>query len=87
MKLVDDAHVWHRLWSMRLAILTTVYTSAAGAWVLLPSDWQPHLSEAVKAILAGIGIALPALTAVARIVRQDLPAATPVTVPQDKTDA
>jgi len=90
MKLTDDAHVWHRLWSMRLTILTTIYTAAAGAWVLLPPDWQPQLSEGMKALLAGIGVALPALAAVARVVRQDLPArpAPAVTVPPPaKTDA
>lgn len=75
MKLADDAQMWHRLWSMRLALLTTVYTAAAGAWALLPPDWQPHLSEGVKALLAGIGVALPALTAVARVIKQDLPEA------------
>lgn len=71
MKFIDEAgQTWHRLWSMRLMILTTIYTSAAGAWVLLPADWQPNLSDSVKAILAGIGVALPAIAAVSRIVAQ-----------------
>jgi len=71
MKMIDEAgQVWHRLWSMRLMILTTIYTSAAGAWALLPPDWQPHLSEGAKAILAGIGVALPAIAAVSRVVAQ-----------------
>lgn len=87
MKLTDDARVWHRMWSMRLTILTTLYTAAAGAWVLLPPDWQPQLSEGAKAILAGIGVALPALAAVARVVKQDLPAPPAATVPEDKADA
>jgi hypothetical protein len=71
MKWVDEAGlVWHRLWSMRLMILTTIYTTAAGAWALLPADWQPDLSEGVKALLAGIGVALPAIAAVSRMVAQ-----------------
>lgn len=70
MKLIDDAGQWHKLWSMRLLVLTTIYTSAAGAWVLLPPDWQPHLSEMAKAILAGIGVLLPAVTAVSRLIKQ-----------------
>lgn len=70
MKLTDDAALWHRLWSMRLMIATTAYTAAAGAWVLLPTDWRPDLSETAKAILAGVGVALPAAAAVARVVRQ-----------------
>jgi len=63
--------VWHRLWSMRLMIATTAYSAAAGAWVLLPPDWRPDLSETAKAILAGIGVALPAAGAIARLMRQD----------------
>lgn len=71
MKWVDEAgQVWHRLWSMRLMIATTIYTSAAGAWALLPADWQPNLSEGAKAILAGIGVALPAIAAISRLVAQ-----------------
>lgn len=71
MKWVDEAgQVWHRLWSMRLMILTTIYTTAAGAWALLPADWQPDLSEGVKALLASIGVALPAIAAVSRMVAQ-----------------
>jgi hypothetical protein len=55
---------------MRLMILTTIYTTAAGAWAVLPPDWQPNLSEGAKAILAGIGVALPAIAAVSRLVAQ-----------------
>ena len=71
MKLIDEARqTWHQLWSMRLMIATTIYTSAAGAWALLPPDWQPHLSEGAKAVLAGVGVALPAIAAVSRMVAQ-----------------
>jgi len=40
-----DAHLWHRLWSMRLSILATMYSAAAGAWATLPQDWIPHIPE------------------------------------------
>lgn len=70
MKLIDNASQWHRLWSMRLMILTTIYTTAAGAWVLLPADWQPHLSEGVRAALAIIGVLLPSIAAVSRLIPQ-----------------
>lgn len=72
---------------MRLAILTTIYTSAAGAWVLLPPDWQPQLSEGVKTLLAGIGVALPALTGAARVVKQETLVRQAPTVPPAKSDA
>lgn len=71
MKWIEEARqTWHRLWSMRLMIATTIYTTAAGAWALLPPDWQPNLSESAKAILAGVGVALPAIAAVSRMVAQ-----------------
>lgn len=34
--LVADAKVWSRLWSMRFAIATTIFSSAIGAFVLMP---------------------------------------------------
>ena len=70
MQLASEAAVWHRLWSMRLLILTTAYTAAAGAWAVLPADFKPDLSNTAKLILAGIGVALPVLAAVARVVDQ-----------------
>lgn len=71
MKLIDDAGVlWHRLWSVRLSLLTTLYTSAAGTWLVLPADWKPTLNHAEQIILAGIGMLLPALSAAAPIVKQ-----------------
>lgn len=70
MKLIENAGQWHRLWSMRLMVLTTIYTTAAGAWAVMPADWQPHLSDGVKAALAIVGVLLPSIAAVSRIVAQ-----------------
>lgn len=64
MKLTADTNPWHRLWSARLMILTTAYSTAAGAWAVLPPDWKPDLSETAKAALAGIGVLLPTIAAV-----------------------
>lgn len=69
-KLTADAHLWHRMWSMRLAILSTIYTAAAGAWATLPQDWIPHIPERWRVVLAIVGCALPALTAVSRVIEQ-----------------
>jgi len=76
MKLIDDANVlWHRLWSVRLSAMTTIYTSAAGAWLVLPPDWKPTLTHTEQIIMAGVGMLLPALATVAPIVKQQtLPA-------------
>jgi hypothetical protein len=71
MKLIDDAGIlWHRLWSVRLSALTTLYTSAAGAWLVLPPDWKPTLTHTEQVIMAGIGMLLPALATVAPVVKQ-----------------
>lgn len=68
--LVPEASIWYRLWSMRLIVATVAYSAAAGAWMLLPPDIKPALSEGAKAVLAGIGVLLPAVAAVARVVDQ-----------------
>ena len=71
MKWIDDAGVlWHHLWSVRLSLLTTLYTSAAGTWLVLPPDWKPTLTHTEQIILAGIGMLLPALATVAPVVKQ-----------------
>lgn len=70
MKLVSYAHLWHRIWSMRLSILATAYSAAAGAWASLPADWQPHIPERWRVALAVIGCAIPALAAVSTLIDQ-----------------
>jgi len=65
-----DAHLWHRLWSMRLSILATMYSAAAGAWATLPQDWIPHIPERWRIALAAIGCAIPALAALSRVIEQ-----------------
>jgi hypothetical protein len=71
MKLIDNAGIlWHRLWSVRLSVLTTLYTSAAGAWLVLPVDWKPVLSHVEQMILAGVGMLLPALSSIAPVIKQ-----------------
>lgn len=65
-----DAQHWKRLWSMRLTIATTLYTTAAGAWAVLPDAWRPELSHLEKIVLAGIGVLLPGSAAVSRVLKQ-----------------
>lgn len=67
----DD--VWFlakRLWSVRMAAIGVVWASAASAWVLLPSQWQPTIPEALKGVLAVIGIALASAPGIAALVHQ-----------------
>lgn len=71
-KLTDKAKWWHRLWSIRLMIVTSFYSAAAGAWRtgMIPDEWKPQLSHWEQAILAGIGVVLPGIAAVSVVVKQ-----------------
>lgn len=84
MNLIPNPGQWHKLWSMRLAILTTAYSAAAGAYVTLPADWIPRIPEHWKVVLAVLGCALPALTGVSRLIAQPALQRPPVTVPENK---
>lgn len=81
--LIPEARIWYRLWSVRLIAATAAYSAAASAWVLLPADLKPHLNDVVKSVLAGIGVLLPAIAAVARVV--DQPRLRPPEDDHDKT--
>lgn len=71
MKLIQNAGIlWHKLWTVRLSIVSTIYSTAAGTWAVLPYAWQPTLSEPVKWVLAAIGVILAASPAVARMIHQ-----------------
>lgn len=71
MKLIDDARtLWHRLWTVRMAIIGTIYAAAGSAWLLLPPAWQPTLSEPVRWVLAVVGVMLAAAPGVARVIAQ-----------------
>lgn len=64
MKLIPEAKQWHRMWSVRLAVLSAALSAAE---LLLPI-WQPHMPGGVFAGLATlVGIA----AAVARTVKQE----------------
>ena len=70
MNLSPEAHFWHKLWSMRLAIATTFYTAAAGAWATIPWDWKPEIPHWGQVILAVIGVMLAGSVAVVRVIDQ-----------------
>lgn len=71
MNLIPNARIlWHRLWSMRFAIAAAAFSAAAGAWAIMPVDWQPHIPEWAKWVLAGIGVLLPSLSGASRVIEQ-----------------
>ena len=62
--MIPEARQWHRLWSIRLAVLSAAL-SACEALVPL---WQPHIPGGIFAALATVvGVA----AAVARTVKQE----------------
>jgi hypothetical protein len=71
MKLIDNAKQWHRLWSLRWAILTAFLAAIPTAYVLLPTDWLPSIPEWVKAGLALATLASAGATGVARLLKQE----------------
>ncbi len=87
MKLIPNAAQWHRLWSMRFALAATMFSTAAGAWALMPPDWQPHIAEWGKWLLAGIGVLLPALAGASRVIEQTALREPPAADDTDKAGA
>ena len=70
MELIDDVGRWHKLWSMRLIILTTFLTSVAAAYAVLPDDWMPAVPAWLKATLAISTVLTAGAAGVARVVKQ-----------------
>jgi hypothetical protein len=87
--LIEDVALWHKMWSMRVYLLITAYTTAAGAWLVIPVDWKPELSNPEKYGLAGFGVLLPVIGMLVRVLKQSpTTKSTPdVTVPPPKGDA
>lgn len=71
MKLIDNAKQWHRLWSLRWAILTAFLAAIPAAYVLLPDDWMPAIPQWVKAGLAIATLVSAGATGVARMLKQE----------------
>jgi len=69
-KLVWNAFEWKKWWSMRFMIATAVFSSVSAAYVLLPEDWMPAISDGVKAFLALGTLFTASAGAVARVVKQ-----------------
>lgn len=62
-RLDRDAHVWHKLWSVRLAVLTAVL---AGLWAALPAFQSTMPPE----YFAGACVGMSLLILVARLTHQ-----------------
>lgn len=70
MKLIPQARQWHRLWSIRFAILSAAFGAVTTAYTALPADWLPAIPSGVKLALAGGTVLTSVSAAVARVVQQ-----------------
>lgn len=76
MKLVDDAKVWWKLWSIRLGALGTALTglliaspeAVLFAWNLLPQDLRAAIPPQYVPF---IGVFIMGMSVVARLVKQE----------------
>lgn len=70
MKLIDNANQWHKLWSVRFAILSGLFASVTTAYLGLPPDWLPYIPGWAKLLLAGGSMLTAGASSVARVVQQ-----------------
>jgi hypothetical protein len=89
MRLVGHAKLWHRLWSIRLGILTALLKGADMAYRQMHADWTAHLPGWLLAGLGYASLITGAAATVAVLVQQQSLQAEPqtVTVPADKDEA
>lgn len=86
MKLIDDVESkWHRLWSLRLAILSAAFGAIIATYATLPADWLPAIPNWLKLACAVGTFIAPVSSAAARVVKQPKLAASsaPVADPED----
>lgn len=61
--LIDDASVWHKLWSIRLALIAAIFAAIEATLPLWDGLLPPHIF-ATLATLAGLG------SAISRVIKQ-----------------
>lgn len=66
-KLTAYAKFWHKLWSIRLSLVSAMLSSATTAYLALPTDWLPYIPGYMKLALA-VGAMLTASGAAGSVV-------------------
>jgi len=84
--LIPDTPVWHKLWSIRFAVLAAAFGALAQLYVnpTTPPDWLPVLPPFMKMVFGYASIISAIASPVSRIVQQaNLPSNQPrlITVP------
>lgn len=73
MNKIPDFHNYWRFWSVRLTILSGVFSAIVAAYIGLPADWLPGIPQVAKTALAIGALAAAGGAAFARGVAQTLP--------------
>jgi hypothetical protein len=75
---------WHKLWSLRLAILSAAFGAITTTYQLLPADWLPAIPNWLKLSCAVGTFIAPVSSAVARVLKQsNLTPPPPAAEPED----
>jgi hypothetical protein len=72
-KLVDDAHEWHRWWSMRWILIAAALEALKTGWADIPAEWTAALPVWVHQHLAIAALFSTAMAAVSRVYKQQAP--------------
>jgi len=75
MNLIDNASQWHKLWSVRLAIITAVLSAVGvitSAYVAMSPALKDALPDWVPTLVALLSFVAAAGTGIARVVRQTM---------------
>lgn len=79
--LVEEAAYWHKLWSIRMAIITAVLGTVSVGYQMMPFTWQEAMPHWLPLSLGYATVASAATTGASRVIKQQLAAsAPPVTV-------
>lgn len=70
MKLVGHANLWHKLWSIRLGIVTALLKGADMAYRQMHADWAAHLPGWLLSGLGYASLVTGAAATVAVVVKQ-----------------
>jgi hypothetical protein len=71
MKLVSYANLWHRIWSVRFALLALTWQVLQQTWLHMPPEWRPALNAWEQWVLFSAGSLFTGAAGLAAIIHQD----------------
>jgi hypothetical protein len=71
MSLITNVSEWHKLWSIRLSILSAAFGAVIATYATLPIDWLPVIPNWLKLVCAIGTFVAPVSSAVSRVIQQN----------------